>query len=99
MYGSGYRSIPARIVVTAPVTHPWAAGYSGWAGVFASGSQLGSAVRAGLLPPARIAVTGRQKLNANLALQQPMPASAHPAHSMALSRAVSGVSSPFWVSR
>ena len=62
--------------------------------MFASGAQLGSAVRAGLPPPAWIAVTGRQKLKKNLAFQQPMPASAYPAHSIAINRAVSEVLSP-----
>src|SRR5580693_7344957 len=66
----------ARIVDTAPVAQPCAEGYSGCAGVIASGDQFGSAVRAGFPPPTRIAVTGRQKLNENLAFQQPMPASA-----------------------
>src|SRR5260370_29819974 len=95
----GVPKYPARIVETAPVKQQWAAGYSGWLGVFAKGNQVGSAVRAGLPPPAWIAVTGRQKLKVNFAFQQPMPASAYPAHSMAISRAVSELLSPFWVAK
>jgi hypothetical protein len=95
----GVLKYSARIVETAPVTQPCPAGYSGWLGVFASGNQFGSAVRAGLPPPTGIADTGRQKLKLNFAFQQPMAASAYPAHSMAMSRAVSEVSSPFWVAR
>src|SRR6266436_8943388 len=87
----GVPKYPARIVETAPVTQPCPAGYSGWLGVVPSGNQFGSAVRAGLPPPTWMAVTGRQKLKLNLAFQHPMPASANPAHSMAMSRAVSEV--------
>src|SRR5260370_14020034 len=87
------------MVDTAPVTQPCAAGYSGWAGVAANGAHNGSPVSAGLPPPDRIAVTGRQKLNENLAFQQPMAESAYPAHSMAIKRAVSEVLSPFCVAR
>src|SRR5260370_31068029 len=93
----GVPKYPARIVETALVTQPCAAGYSGWLGVFPSGNQFGSAVRAGLPPPTWMAVTGRQKLKLNFASQQPMPASAYPAHSMAMSRAASEVLSPCWV--
>src|SRR5260370_25150578 len=93
----GVPKYPARMVETAPVRQPCAAGYSGWLGVFANGNQFWSAVRAGLPPPAWIAVTGRQKLKANFAFQQPIPASAYPTHSMAMSRAASDVISPFWV--
>src|SRR6266403_6046352 len=88
---------PARIVETAPVTQPCAAGYSGWLGVVPSGNQFGSAVRAGLPPPTGIAVTGRQKLNVYFAFQHPMPASANPVHSIAMNRAVSKVPSPICV--
>src|SRR6266566_8576807 len=87
------------MVETAPVTQPCAAGYSGWLGVTPKGVHDGSPVSAGLPPPARIAVTGRQKLNENLAFQQPMAESANPAHNMAINRAVSEVLSPFWVAR
>src|SRR5215831_9691012 len=85
----------SRMVETAPVTQPCAAGYSGWLGVLVSGSQWESAVRVGLPLPARMAVTGRQKLNESLAFQQPIPASAYPAHSIANKRAVSEVLRPF----
>src|SRR6266851_6663303 len=82
------------MVETAPVTQPCAAGYSGWLGVTPKGVHDGSPVSAGLPPPARIAVTGRQKLNENLASQQPMTESANPAHSMAIKRAVWAACSP-----
>src|SRR5260370_1227225 len=80
------------MVETAPVTQPCAAGYSGWLGVTPKGVHDGSPVSAGLPPPARMAVTGRQKLNENLASQQPMSESANPDHSMAIKRAVWAVS-------
>jgi hypothetical protein len=95
----GFPKYPARIVETAPVTQPCAAGYSGWLGVFASGNQFGSATRSGFAPPAGIAVTGRQKLKLNFAFQHPIPASAYPAHSIASSRAASKVPRPFCVAR
>src|SRR5258708_15790180 len=73
---SGVPKYPSRMVETAPVTQPCAAGYSGWAGVAPKGVHVGSPVSCGLPPPARIAVTGRQKLNVYLAFQQPMTESA-----------------------
>lgn len=56
--------------------------------MFANGVQFGSVVSAGLPPPTRMAVTGRQKL---LAFQHPIPASAYAAQSMAINRALSEV--------
>jgi hypothetical protein len=58
---------------TRPRLHsPCAAGYSGCAGVFASGDQFGSAFSGGMPSPAWIAVTGHQKLKENSAFQRSM---------------------------
>ena len=57
-------SVPKKLVSTStiePLKQPCAAGYSGWLGVITSPIQVGSATRSGFPPPARMAVTGRQK--------------------------------------
>ena len=60
-------SVPKKnfsVWVEAPLKQPCAAGYSGWFGVVTCPIQLGSGSVSGLpsVSPARIAVTGRQKL-------------------------------------
>src|SRR5215510_6269865 len=60
-------SVPKKdlsVLVEAPLKQPCAAGYSGWLGVITCPIQFGSGSVFGLpsVSPARIAVTGRQKL-------------------------------------
>src|SRR4051812_13752462 len=86
-----------RESATAPVKQPCAEGYSGCAGVLASGVQLGSGAVAGFpsIPPLRMAVTGRQKLYWYLAFQHPINASAELVQTRANKRAVSARSRPY----
>src|SRR6476659_4717834 len=80
---------PATNVVTAPVTQPCPDGYSGWGGVALNDCQDASCCKSEVPPPAKIAVTGRQKLYLYLPSQQPIAASANPVHRTAIRRAVS----------
>src|SRR5215510_8195390 len=69
------RSAPKKyfsVSTDAPLKQPCAAGYSGWFGVTTTPIQLGSGVVSEFpsVSPARMAVTGRQKLLKNLESQQ-----------------------------
>src|SRR5688572_33222961 len=75
--------------VEAPLRQPWAPGYSGWFGVVTRELQLGSPVRCGSPPPARIEVTGRQNRYSYLASQHAISASEVAVESMAKKRAAS----------
>src|SRR5262245_38230520 len=85
----------SSILAVALVQHPCAAGYSGCAGVVARLLQPGSAVVNGLPPPARIAVTGRQKLYLYLASQQAICESRIEVFAIAKNRAASRTLKPF----
>src|SRR4029079_8235882 len=85
-----------RVCVEDPLKQPWAAGYSGWLGVATCAIQLTSG-SVSVLPsvsPARIAVTGRQKLYVYFESQHAIMASALAVDSIAKKRALSSSDSP-----